>query len=137
MRLQTYTPLPLERIIAVLSYLSSGFVGFIWIIIAAVTRQNLKHFVKFHVFQSIFLSILFFLVSHLLSLFLNLLSLIPFINSLSATLSFYLSVPVVAGLSVIKIFIVTLIAYLSFGAIMGRYSHIPWVSDIIKINIGR
>lgn len=132
---------PIEKIISILSYFTFGMVGFVWIIIGAITKQNLRPFIRFHIFQSIFLSILFFLVSNFLILIINMLQIIPGINILAGILSFFFAVSIInigtLHLSIVQIAILLLLIYLSIGVLKGKYSYIPWVSDIIKYNIGR
>lgn len=131
--------LPAEKVIAMLSYFTCGLVGFIWVIIGAVTKQNLKPFLKYHIYQSIFLSILFFIVSHLLIAVLNILGYIPYLNALLGFMAFFLSVSIIhvawVQLSIIQMAILIVTIYLSVGVVRGQFSYIPWVSDIIKHNV--
>ena len=133
--------LPAEKIIAVLSYFTWGTVGIIWVIIGAVTKQNLRPFLKYHLFQSIFLSILFFIVSQLLIVLVNILSIVPIVNILVGAVSYFTGILIVdlpgLHLTIVNLGLYLLAFYLSFGAIKGKYSYIPWVSDIIRHNIGR
>ena len=46
---------PIEKIISVLSYFTSGFAGLIYLIIALIRKQGLRPFVRYHIFMSIFL----------------------------------------------------------------------------------
>ncbi len=141
----SYSPrniiLPAEKIIAILSYFTFGIVGFVWVILGAVTKQNLKPFLKYHIYQSIFLAILFFIVSQVLILILNILGFIPFINAIVLAITYFLSVPVIIlpflHLSIIQLALFIVVIYLSLGVLKSQYSYIPWVSDIIKYNIGR
>lgn len=128
-------PLPLEKIIAALSYLTMGLVGFIWLILGAILKMGLRPFLRFHIYQSIFLSILFFLVSSLISLILGILSYIPFIGSIISTITFLISTPIVGTVSILNGLFIIFIAYLIVTSLMGRLSYIPWVSDIIKANV--
>ncbi len=141
----SYSPknniLPAEKIIAVLSYFTSGIVGFVWVIIGTLTKQNLRPFLKYHLFQSIFLAILFFIISQAVILVLNVLGFIPFVNVLVLAITFAFNVSIInlphVHLSIIQVALLALTIYLSLGVINGKYSYIPWVSDIIKHNIGR
>ena len=63
---QNNIPTMSERIIAVLSYVTSGIVGIIWLLLATITKSNLKPFLKYHIMQSIFLMLLYYLAAHLL-----------------------------------------------------------------------
>ena len=68
--MQTSNPFPIEKILSALSYITAGGVGFVWLIIAAVTKKIVRPFLMYHIMQSIFISILFCLLTiFILSLF--------------------------------------------------------------------
>lgn len=126
-----------ERIIASLSYVTAGLVGFVWLVIAFLAKKNFKPFLHYHVFQSIFLSILYYIVSVLLGLILQIIGVIPVIGQLGSRIFFMLNMPLFFGFSIINTLIYLVIFYLVFTSLQGRYSYLPWVSDIIKANLGR
>ncbi len=128
-------PYAIERILSAATYLTAGGVGFIWLIIAAVLRKHITPFLMYHILQSIFLSILFFLISILGELIYIILYRIPVINSIPYWLS--LPLPFVFNLSIVQAFTTLVILYLAITSFMGLYSYIPWVSDIIRQNTGR
>lgn len=128
-------PYPIERILSALSYLTAGGVGFIWLIIAAITKKHITPFLMYHILQSIFLSILFFLISILGELIYVILYRIPVINSIPYWLNF--PIPFIFNLSIVQAFTTLVILYLAVTSFMGYYSYIPWVSDIINTNTGR
>src|SRR5574344_68092 len=121
-------PLPMEKIISGATYLTGGAVGFIWIILAFITKRRLTPFLMFNIYQSFFLFVGFFLVSKLLEVVLHILSFIPFVNILVSTLTYYFTVPLF-GMGIIDFLILVVIVYLSLFAFMGKYSYLPWVSD--------
>ena len=127
-------PYPIERILSVATYLTAGGVGFVWLIIAAFMRKHVTTFLMYHIMQSIFISILFFLVSILGELVFVILYKIPLINVIPYLLNLPLSF--VFGLSIIQLFTTTVIFYLAITSGLGYYSYLPWVSDIIKGNTG-
>ena len=127
-------PYPIERILSVATYLTAGGVGFVWLIIAAFMRKHVTTFLMYHIMQSIFISILFFLVSILGELVFVILYKIPLINVIPYLLNMPLSF--VFGLSIIQLFTTTVIFYLAITSGLGYYSYLPWVSDIIKGNTG-
>lgn len=129
-------PLLLERIIASLSYITFGFVGFIWLLLGIFTKNNLKPYLKYHVFQSIFISIAYFLASALLGFIMNILSLIPLINQLVLQITFYFNAPFLFGFSVIQVMIYAVLFYLALTSFQGKYSYLPWISEIIRANVG-
>lgn len=127
----------IERLVVSLSYITMGFVGFIWLILGIFTRSHLSPFTQYHVFQSIFISIAYFLLSMLCGFVMDILKFIPFINKLVAQIYFMLNAPVIGSYSIIQTFIYLFIIYLAVTSFMGRYSRVPWVSNIIDENIGR
>lgn len=133
--MQKDTPYMIEKIIAALTYLTMGMVGFIWLIIGLFTKARLKPFLQYHIFQSIFISLAFAVLSTLISWISNLLSFIPIINRIVAQITFLLNMPLIFDYSLLQSVIYIFIIYLAVTAFIGKYSYIPWVSDIIDQNI--
>lgn len=131
------TPYMIERIIAALTYLTMGMVGFIWLIAGLFTKARLKPFLQYHIFQSIFIALGFTVLSIFIGWLSNLLSFIPIINRLVAQITFLLNMPLIFDYSLLQTLIYTVLIYLAVTAFMGKYSYIPWVSDIIDQNISR
>lgn len=130
-------PFLIERIIAALSYITMGFAGFIWLILGLFTKARLRPFMQYHIFQSIFLSIGFVLLYYILGFLSNILSVIPFINKLVAQIIFWLNMPVVFDYSITQTVVYLFMFYLAITAFMGKYSYVPYVSEIIDENIRR
>ena len=115
--------------------MTAGGVGFIWLIIAAVIKKQVTPFLMYHIMQSIFISILFFLVSVLGELVFVILYKIPLINAIPYLIN--APIPIALGLSLVQLFTTTIILYLAITSGIGYYSYLPWVSDIIKGNVHR
>ena len=130
-------PYPIERIVSSLSYITMGFAGFIYMLIGLFTRAQLRPFAQYHIFQSIVISILFFLLNYTFAFILNVLSYIPFINKLVAQLTFLLNAPLLLSYSIIQLVVFGLILYLTITSLLGMYTRIPYISDIIDQNTGR
>lgn len=128
-------PLLIEKVIASLSYITFGFVGFIWLLIGILTKNNLRPYLKYHVFQSIFISIAYFLLSALLGLILNILSIIPLVNQLVLQLTYYFNAPIIVGFSLIQLAVYAVILYLVITCIQGQLSYLPYISEIIEANV--
>ncbi len=131
------SPFMIERLVAGFSYLTMGMAGFIWLIISLFTKAALKPFLQYHIFQSIFISLAFTVLSIFIGWLSNLLSLIPFINTLVAQLNFLLNMPMFFDYSLIQTVIYLFLIYLAVMAFAGKYSYIPWISDIIDQNVSR
>lgn len=126
-------PYPIERILSTATYLTAGGVGFVWLIIAAFLRKRVTPFLMYHIMQSIFISILFFLLSILGELIFIILYKIPLINAIP----YFINMPLpIFGLSIVQIITTTIILYCAIMAGLGYYSYLPWVSNIIKGNTG-
>lgn len=131
------TPYLIERIIASLSYMTMGMVGFIWLIIGLFTKASLKPFLKYHIFQSIFISLGFAVLSIFVGWVSNILSFIPLINKLVAQINFLLNMPLIFDYSILQTVIYVFLIYLAVTSFAGKFSYIPWISDIIDQNIER
>lgn len=131
-----YNPAPVERIIAMLTYLNC-WIGFIWLIIAAILKKEIKPFLRYHIFQSIFIAFALFIIQMGLNLIMSLINYIPFINRIVNIIFnfFTTNLQIFFGYSVIQAFIFLILVYLAIGAVLGKYSYLPVVSDIIKQNI--
>lgn len=132
-------PYPIERILSVATYLTVGGVGFVWLIIAALIKKRVAPFLMYHILQSIFISIAYFLLVEITKLLLFVLYKIPLINTLVGAFQYYLnsSIGLFFGLSIIQFCTTSIILYLAITAGMGYYSYLPWISDIISGNSGR
>lgn len=124
-----------DRIISATTYLTAGGVGFVWLIISALMKKNVSQFMMFNIMQSIFISILFFILQIGFQLVYSILYRIPLINAIP----FYLSmpIPILFGLSIVQAFTTFIILYLAIVALLGGFSYLPWVSDVIRGNTRR
>ncbi len=130
-------PSMIEKIVASLSYLTMGMAGFIWLIVSLFTNARLKPFLQYHIFQSIFISLGFTVLSLFIGFVSNILSFIPLINKIVAQITFLLNMPLLFGYSLIQIVIYSILIYLAGTSFLGRFSYIPWISDIIGQNISK
>ena len=125
----------IERIISSGTYLTAGMLGFVWLIISAIFRKTVTPFLMYHIMQSIFISIAYFLLVELCKLLYVILYKIPLINAIP----YFINMPLqfLFGLSILQFVSTIFILYLAITAFLGIYSYIPWVSDIINGNTGR
>lgn len=130
---------PLERIIACASYLTAGMAGFIWWIIAILIKKNVKPFLIYHIMQSIFISIAYFIFIELYKLVFIIIAKIPVINAIMFFFNTVITgpLPLFWGLSLLQVLTTAIMLYLAATSFMGIYTYIPWVSDIINTNTGR
>ena len=128
-------PYIIERLVSALSYVTAGLIGFVLLLLCIFTKSNLRPFLKYHIFQSIFLSIAYFLLIQVFGMIASIINFIPLIRNIFSMIIFPLMIPVVFGFSIIQILIYTVVFYLVITSLLGRYSYLPWISDIIKMNV--
>ncbi len=131
------TPYLIERLVVSLSYLTMGFIGFIWLVLGAFTKSQTSDFVRYHIFQSIFISISLFILNLLLGIINDVLTVIPFIKVLVQNIYYLLNAPIFLNYSLIQTVLYLFIAYLMITSALGIYTYVPFVSDIISQNVGR
>ncbi len=123
-----------EKLVAVLTYIMP-LVGFVFIIIGALMRKDMKPFLRYHIFQSIFIAFLLWIVTAGLGYAMNFISFIPGVKNLVSMVTFFLNTPLFYGFSVITFLYFLFVLYLIIGVLRGTDSYVPWVSDIIKTNL--
>lgn len=137
MRFGERTPYLIERIVVSLSYLTMGFIGFIWLVLGAFTKSQSSDFVRYHIFQSIFISISLFILNVLLGIINDVLSVIPFVKVLTQQVFYLFNAPMFMHYSIIQMVMYLFIAYLMITSALGIYTYVPFVSDIISQNVRR
>lgn len=65
----------------------------------------------------------------------NVLSVIPFVGQLLMQITFYLNMPIIAGFSLVQAMIYAVMFYLVVTSFQGKFSYLPWISEIIKTNV--
>lgn len=128
------SPSLMEKLIAAGSYIFP-MVGFACIIIAAIMKSDMKPFLKYHIFQSIFIAFGLSILVFGLSLLFGMLSAVPIIKNIVSLLTFFLNTPLFLGFSVVTFVYFLFVMYLIIGVFRASDSYVPWVSDIIKTNL--
>ena len=132
---RNYTsPSLIEKIVAAATYVFP-LIGFVFIILAALMKKDMKPFLKFHIFQSIFIAFALWLIITGLTYAMNLLSYIPLVKNIVGMITFFLNTPLIFGFSVVTFLYFVFVLYLILGVLRGVYSYVPWVTDIIKTNL--
>ena len=124
----------MEKFIASASYIFP-MAGFVVIILTALMKKDIKPFLKYHIYQSIFIAILLFLVLYGLQFVMNIISYIPIVKNIVSLVTFTLNSPIFFGFSVVTFTYFVFVLYLIVGVIKGGDSFVPWVSNIIKANL--
>lgn len=121
----------IDKIISFLSYISAGWVGFIYCIILYIGKKSPSHFLRYNVFQSIFISLLYFVLAAVLGFVFNILLHIPILNAIISWIILLFNKPMLLQYSIIQILTIVLVFYLSVTSLLGRYPRIIWISKVI------
>ncbi|MEW5818826.1 MAG: hypothetical protein AB1782_01430 [Cyanobacteriota bacterium] len=122
-----------DKLISAASYLTMGLAGFVWLIVVTIQKAYIKPFLKYHILQSIFLSVILAVLSMVFNIISRASSLIPVVSDIVNTLLFYLvQAPIIFGFPLLSFMIAIVVVYLTVFAVMGKYSYIPWFSDNIR-----
>ena len=127
----------IDKIFSALSYLTVGWVGFLYCIFLILNKKRISHFLRFNVFQSIFLALLFFVLCAVFGLIFKLLSMIPFIHIIVSWIQLILFRPIIFQYSLTQIITISIMLYTTIYSLMGKYPRIYWVSNIIDYNTKR
>lgn len=123
-----------DRIFSSLSYITAGWCGLIVLFILHIRRKNASHFLRFNALQSILIALILFVVSLGLSLLEGFLRLIPFVNYLTAQISFIFNRPVFYNWSLIQVFLLGLTLYMAIFSLLGKYPKLYKISKIVDYN---
>ena len=124
-----------ERIVAGLSYLTVGFFGLIFYIVAVLMKKHLSYFLRYNILQSIFLSFLYFTCSLIIGFICNILLAIPIINALTSWVILLFNRPIIGSYSIIQFCVTAIVIYLVIFALRGKYPRIYWVSNIVEHSV--
>lgn len=125
-----------DKFVSITSYYTFGLTGFIWLIASyLIFKKPLTHFCSYHVYQSIFISVLLAVFSMLFDIIFQLIVKIPFIGDFIGLFNLYVfRLPIFHTFTLFNFIIFIIISYLSLGALLGKLSYFPFISDVIKSN---
>lgn len=133
--------LPIEKILSVLSYLTMGIVGLIWIIFANLSKQKVKYFLFYNIIQSIIISVFLAVFNISLDIILSLLAKIPYFDWIAAILNIFLTFEIIKifnmSFTVIGFIVILLIVYIIIGVLIGRIFYIPFLTNIIQKTVSK
>jgi len=130
-----------EKTVAVLSYITFGIVGFFWLILANWKKRKIKYFLSYHIYQSIFISVLLTLLNYIFVILFGIFSKIPFLEMFSAIINYLFTVKIISVFgfqsTVVYLAIVILESYLIIGVLLGRNFYLPFVTKTVNYMMDR
>jgi len=125
-----------DKVAAVTSYYTFGMTGIIWLIaVIIVFKKHAGKFCSYHIYQSVFLSIVLYILSLLFSIAYSFAADLPIVGKIFRFVDVFLfKTPNYATFTLFNLFLFMLLTYLSIGALLGKYSYLPFISRIVKAN---
>lgn len=120
-----------DRLVSFVSYLTVGWGGLIYAFIMYLGKKPLSKFLRFNIFQSIFISFLYFVLCMILGFISDILLHIPFINYLVSKIVLFFNRPFIFDYSIIQSFMIGLFIYMSVFSLFGQYPRVYKLSKII------
>ena len=125
-------PSILERLVALGTYLSGGLIGIIWFILLFFLKRDVSSFLKYHITQSIVFFLFLYVINLFFSIVFGFLTQVPFIKGFTKAILFFFQTPIYFGFSIVGALISIIVLYMGIGALLGKYSYIPFLSDAIN-----
>lgn len=126
-----------DRLISMLFYYTFGMFGLIWLIWANVTKNRITRFVNFNIYQSIFLSVIFAVISYIYSIMYDLIVKVPFVGNLLYKFNlFFFETPLFFTFTFSGLIITLFLLYIFAMLLMGKIPFLPIISNIVKTNFG-
>ena len=130
--------LPLEKIISILSYISMGIIGFLWIIFAYKCKRKLKFFLMYNICQSMVISIFLVILKTLVQLIFIIFSKIPFLDPVAGILNLIISVKIIRfsqfglSFSIVQLLLFLLFLYLIIGICFSKMLYVPILTKFMQ-----
>ena len=119
-----------DRVISALSYLSAGWIGLIYMVVLYFARKGSSKFLRFNVYQSIFISFAVFVIGMIYTLFFDLLTHIPFIQIIVSWIDLFLRKPTFGNYSILQALVVIYLAYVVIWSLLGKFPMIFKISRL-------
>lgn len=129
--MRSSSPKVTDRIVSFFSYISAGWVGLIFMILLYFRKKQASRFLRYNVFQSIFISLLYFILCMVLGFVCDLLLHIPYVKYLVSQILLIFNRPVFFDYSILQIFIIGFFVYMAGMSLLGKYPRIYKLSKII------
>ena len=125
----------IDKVASGLTYLTAGWFGLIYCIILTLQKKKISNFLRYNIYQAIFIVLLFFLCCAIFGLVFNILSHIPFIQVIISWLQLILLKPILFDRSIFQLLIGAIMLYSTILSFLGKEPRIYWISNIIDKNI--
>lgn len=119
-----------DRFASALSYLTAGWGGLIFLVILYFAHKTPSRFLRFNVFQSIFISFAVVVISMLYNLVFRILTAIPIVQIAVSWIDLILNKPTFGEYSLLQALVLVYLCYMVVFCLLGRLPLIYKLSDL-------
>ena len=130
MRNVVFEPSLWDRFVSVLSYLTAGWGGLIYFVILYFARKNASKFLRFNIYQSIFISFAVFVFAMIYRVLFEVLTHIPLIQIIVSWIDLILNKPTFGDYSLLQGIAFVYICYVVILSLLGRFPIIWKISRL-------
>ena len=126
-----------DKIVSVLTYYTFGIFGLIWLVYAYLAKKSINSFCIFNIYQSIFISVILYIISLLWGIAIGFISVVPLIGKFMVSLDIFINqTPMYFSFTLSGFVLMVFLSYLAVLSFLGRKPFVPYVSNIIRSNFG-
>lgn len=125
-----------DNLLSFIFYYTFGIFALVLLIFCSVTKKQTSDFLRFHIYQSLFIAVILACISSIYSFLLNLILNFPIeiVFLKKALLSFDLFLnrtPIFFTFSLTGLVVFLVVSYLAIFALLGKKSYLPYISDVV------
>ena len=126
-----------DKIVSVLTYYTFGIFGLIWLVYAYLAKKSINSFCIFNIYQSIFISVILYIISLLWGIAIGFISVVPLIGKFMVSLDIFINqTPMYFSFTLSGFVLMVFLSYLAVLSFLGKKPFVPYVSNIIRSNFG-
>lgn len=126
-----------DKIVSVLTYYTFGIFGLIWLVYAYLAKKSINSFCLFNIYQSIFISVILYIISLLWGIAIGFISVVPLIGKFMVSLDIFINqTPMYFSFTLSGFVLMVFLSYLAVLSFLGKKPFVPYVSNIIRSNFG-
>lgn len=126
-----------DKIVSVLTYYTFGIFGLIWLVYAYLAKKSINSFCIFNIYQSIFVSVVLYIISLLWGIAIGFISVVPLIGKFMVSLDIFINqTPMYFSFTLSGFVLMVFLSYLAVLSFLGKKPFIPYVSNMIRSNFG-
>lgn len=124
----------LDKIIAVFSYMTLGFLGMIWFLVnTLIIRKPMSNFLKYNLVQSFIISIILAIATYAYEIISGIVFNLGFIGDIFKMAHIYIfATPIFNTMNFANYILLLFLIYLSVFALFGKLPFVPYITDIAK-----